>query len=259
MAPLSFDDSTLAGRFGEDGSSWPKKVHFLGVDLRVGGLPGVGGCAGSKSNGLELCRRELGSSGAENEDEVKSNLAAAVFGRVLVVLLVAEGLLLSLKGLDIETIEDKLPAVECPARIVASDDSLDTTETGRGMTSISSAKRSCRGSGPVAGDTGADSARWTLSGLRMREISDTEIAAERRCWWPFLLGGEPRGSVPLVGLVESSAAPASLPISSLAPLLCPPGREGINLVPGLGGGLARPELDEVPNENEGRSRGRDPS
>lgn len=182
-APLSFDDSTLAGRFGEVGSSWPKKVHFLGVDLRAGGLPGVGGCVGSKSNGLELCRRGLGSSGAENEDEVKSSLADAVFGRVPVVLWVAEGLLqLSLNGLDIETIEDKLPAVEWPALIVASEDSLDTTETGRGMTSISSAKRSCRESWPAAGDTGADSARCTLSGLRMREISETEIAAERRCW-----------------------------------------------------------------------------
>jgi hypothetical protein len=81
-----------------------------------------------------------------------------------------------------ETIEDRLPVVECPGRIVVPDDSLDTRETGRGMTSISSAKRSCLASDPVAGETGADSARWTLSDFRIRETSETEIAAERLCW-----------------------------------------------------------------------------
>ena len=168
----------------EHESSWPKKVHFFGVDLAVGGLPGVGADAASVSIGLELCRRGLGTSGAENDCVAKSNLAAAVFGRAPVGLFVASGLLaLSLEGLVEEIIEDRLPVVECPARIVVPDDSLDTKESGRGMTSISSAKRSCLGSGPVAGETGADSARGALStGFRIREISETEIAAERRCW-----------------------------------------------------------------------------
>jgi hypothetical protein len=167
----------------EDESSWLKKVHFFGVDFAVGGLPGFGAEAASVSIGLELCRRGLGTSGAENDCVAKSNLAAAVFGRAPVGLFVARGLLaLSLEGLE-ETIEDRLPVVECPARIVVPDDSLETKESGRGMTSISSAKRSCLGSVPVAGETGADSARGALStGFRIREMSETEIAAERLCW-----------------------------------------------------------------------------
>lgn len=87
------------------------------------------------------------------------------------------------------------------------------------------------------------------------------MAAERLCWCPFRRGTGPglRDSATLVGLVDSRAAPPSLPINSLAPLLCPFGREGIGLVPGLGGGLARPELEGFPNENDGRSGGRLPS
>ena len=220
-------------------------------------------CTESVSIGLELCRRGLGPSGAENGCVVKSNLADAVFGRAVVCPFVAGGLLsLSLEGLvEAEMIEERLPAAECPARIVVPDDSLDTKESGRGMTSISSANRSCLSSDPVAGETGADSARGTFSGFRTRETSETEIAAERLCWWPFRLGTGPgvRDSAALVGLEESSSAPPSLPISSLAPLLCPPGREGIGLVPGLGGGLARPVLGEFPNENEGSSGDRAPS
>jgi hypothetical protein len=256
--PDSLEESALADRFELHESSWPKKVHFLGVDLRVDGLPGAVGVVASLSIGLELCLRGLGTSGTENESGVKSNLADAVLGRAPIVLVAEEPFGLSLEGLEVETIDDKLPVVECPARMVVSDDSLDTKETGRGMTSICSAKRRCRGSWPVAGETGADSARcWTLSGFMIRETSEMEIAAERLCWWPFLLGAGLRVSVVLLGLVESSVAPPSLPINSLAPLLCPPGREGIVRVPGLGGGLARPVLDASPNENEGRSGGPD--
>lgn len=91
---------------------------------------------------------------------VKSNLAAAVFGRAL---LVAGGLLEpSLDGLVDDTIEDRLLVVEWPGRIVVPEHSLDIKERGRGITSISSAKRSCLGSGPVAGETGADSARGMI-------------------------------------------------------------------------------------------------
>jgi hypothetical protein len=135
------------------------------------------------SIGLELCRRGLGPSGAENGCVVKSNLADAVFGRAVVCPLAAGVLLaLSLEGLvEAEMIEERLPAAECPARIVVPDDSLDTKESGRGITSISSANRSCLSSDPVAGETGADSARGTFSDFRIRETSETEIAAERLC------------------------------------------------------------------------------
>lgn len=183
FGPVSLEDAELVGRVEEFESSWPKNAHFFGADLLADGLGGGGTAAASVSIGLELCRRGLGTSGAENDCVAESNLAAAVCGRAPVGLLVARGLpALSLPGLVDETIEDRLPAAECPARIVVPE-SLDINERGRGMTSISSANRICLGSCPIAGETGADSARGTFSeaGFRIRETSDTEIAAERLC------------------------------------------------------------------------------
>jgi hypothetical protein len=140
----SFDDPELVGRVWGVESSWPKKFHFLDADLGVEGVADVAGDGRSVSNGLELCLRGLRQSVVENSSGLKSNRAAAVLGRVSVVLLLGGGLCcFSLGGLGAER-EEKLPVAECPALTVVPDDSLDTMESGRGMTSISSAKRSCR-------------------------------------------------------------------------------------------------------------------